>query len=217
MNVRMVFRRIWEEHGQTLINVIVFGALMRYTILKGSRTLADAWYTHTFDFVEIAFFLHNLVLCTLVLVRRAHVAVDRNILHQCVALVAFFSGLYFTQVQPLSAAWVRVSQGVTLAAIVLGTIAMLNLGRSFGILISVRGIKTRGLYGIIRHPMYFIDILWRVGIVIKNVSPYNLAIFLVSSAAYVYRALLEEKFLRQYPKYREYMAHVRYRFIPGVF
>jgi len=36
-------------------------------------------------------------------------------------------------------------------------------------------------------------------------------------ACYVWRAILEERFLCQYPEYREYMKKVRYRFVPGVF
>ena len=37
-----------------------------------------------------------------------------------------------------------------------------------------------------------------------------------SGLCYVYRALQEEKFLAQWPEYREYMARVRYRFVPGI-
>ena len=56
-----------------------------------------------------------------------------------------------------------------------------------------------------------------VPVVTRTIIALNLAVFVGSSAAYVYRALLEEKFLAKFEEYRAYVARVRYRFIPGVF
>jgi protein-S-isoprenylcysteine O-methyltransferase Ste14 len=99
----------------------------------------------------------------------------------------------------------------------LGALTVLNLGRSFGVLIAKRKIKTRGLYGFVRHPMYATDILLRVGYIVSHASATNIGIVIASTACYVYRAVQEEKFLSQWPEYREYMARVKHRFIPGVF
>ena len=95
--------------------------------------------------------------------------------------------------------------------------ALLNLGRSFGILIAYREVKSRGLYGIIRHPMYATDILLRIGFTINHCTPFTVIAFIASTGCYVYRAILEERFLIQQPEYREYMHRVKYRFIPFVF
>jgi protein-S-isoprenylcysteine O-methyltransferase Ste14 len=56
-----------------------------------------------------------------------------------------------------------------------------------------------------------------VAFILQNPSAYNIALAVVSTAAYVYRAVLEEQFLAQFPEYREYMKRVRYRFIPKLF
>ena len=170
-----------------------------------------------FDFVEIAFAVHNGIMLTFILIRKQHQALDSNIFHQLVALVAFFSGIFFIKETTDNPLLLLLSQGVILISIGLGIMAFLHLGRSFGILIALREIRTGGLYGIIRHPMYFTDILWRTGMILKNPCPLNFFIFFVSSACYVYRAILEEQFLSRNPLYARYMERVRYRFLPGVY
>lgn len=210
-------KELLRKHGQTIINVLLVIGLGNYTVERGGAALRQAWFEHQFDFVELAFFVHNVVMLSLILLRRQHQAVDSNLLHQGVALVAFFSGITFVQSAPPAPALVRAAQVVTVAAIVLGTACLINLGRSFGILVAIRKVKTDGLYSVIRHPMYGTDILWRVGIILKNPCPVNFAIFVLSSGCYVYRALLEERYLSRWPEYRDYMQKVRYRFLPGLF
>ena len=99
----------------------------------------------------------------------------------------------------------------------LGILALVNLGRSCGVLIAFRKIQTRGLYSAVRHPMYLSDILFRVGFMLTHLNWLTSALFVVSSACYVYRAILEERFLAQQPEYREYMRDVKYRFVPFVY
>jgi protein-S-isoprenylcysteine O-methyltransferase Ste14 len=110
-----------------------------------------------------------------------------------------------------------VSTVVTAAANVVGIITLLNLGKSFGILIALRKVKRHGAYGLIRHPMYFSDILLRCGYLVSHFNVFVVIMFIVSTACYVYRALLEERHLSERKEYREYMTRVRYRFIPFVF
>ncbi len=183
-----------------------------------------AWYTwcrwrdgELLNFVQIAFLIHNVIWLVIFLVRRPHVAVDTNLFHQAVALAAFYSGLAFGG-RPTEDPILRTcSQAVIGLAVVLGTGALLNLGRSFGILIAARKITTDWMYSIVRHPMYLTDILWKVGMLLFLPYLWNAAMLAFATACYVYRAVLEERFLCRFPEYREYMTKVRYRFIPGVF
>jgi protein-S-isoprenylcysteine O-methyltransferase Ste14 len=99
---------------------------------------------------------------------------------------------------------------------VLGVATLLNLGRSFGILIAFRGLKSDGLYRMVRHPMYATDILLRIGFLINHTNLFTVIVFIISTGCYVYRAILEERFLIRTPGYREYMQRVKYRFIPFV-
>jgi protein-S-isoprenylcysteine O-methyltransferase Ste14 len=210
-------RELLRKHGQTILNVVLVVALGHYAIQRGAEALRQAWFERRIDAVETAFFLHNVIMLGFILFRRQHEAIDRNLFHQAVALVAFFSGMAFISAAPPGRVLLRVSQAVAVIAALLGMVSLVNLGRSFGILVSIRKVKTSGLYAVIRHPMYFTDILWRVGITLKNPCPVNAVFFLVSSGCYVYRGLLEERYLSQWPEYREYMQKVRYRFLPGIF
>ena len=207
-------REFLNKHRATFVNLFLAATLGYGALYRAYH----AWLAPNFDFVEAVFFGHNLVLVAVILVRKRHQAINQNVFHQGVALVAFFSGFCFdTRPAAASVLLSRLSVGVTVAALVLGTITLFNLGRSFGILISMRRIETRGLYAVVRHPMYLTDILWRTGLILGNLSAYNVALFAASTAAYVYRAVLEERFLRQFPDYAEYMRRVKYRFVPGVF
>lgn len=210
-------KELWHKYNPIAINAFLVVCLGRYTIERGSQSLVDLCYGQNVNFAELAFFLHNVVMLLFILIRKAHVSVDGRPFRQAVAVVAFFSGMAFVPARTDNAMLLAAGHVVITAAMVLSTVTLFNLGRSFGILIAFREVKTGGLYRVIRHPMYATDILWRVGIVLTWPSLVNVLVFLCSSAAYVYRALLEEEFLRQQGAYLAYMKQVRYRFVPGVF
>jgi protein-S-isoprenylcysteine O-methyltransferase Ste14 len=203
-----------RKHWQLLFNIWLFATLA----IGLGWDLYDRWAKGRLDYIEISFAAQNALWITMVLVRRQHLAVDRNVFNQLVALLAFFSGLALPAAAesgpPLA---IDISRGMLLASNLFGIVTILNLGRSFGILIAMRQVRTGGLYRVIRHPMYATDILLRVGYIISHFSLPNLGIVLGSTACYVYRAVQEEKFLSQWPEYQEYREKVRYRFIPGVF
>ena len=203
----------WRKYGATIINMTVFFGIGHFL----AQYFIEAWAEHRLDFVEVAFGIENAVWLVIIVARNAHRAIDRNLLHQAVALCAFFSGLAYLDQVTEEAALLAAAKIVILVACVLSTVTLLNLGRSFGILIALRTVKTGGLYAVVRHPMYATDILWKIGMLLKKPCAINAAIFAASVACYVYRALLEERFLAAQPEYREYMARVKYRFIPGVF
>ncbi len=207
-------KKFLTKHWQLIVNWIVFISLARWIIVK-----ALGWHERgeLLQFVELTFIAHMALLLLLVVIRTRHVAIDRNGFHQVIALAAFFSGLAFFGEKTTDVNLILSARIVTIAALVLGIMTQINLGRSFGILIARRKIKTAWLYGIIRHPMYFTDILFKVGMVLKMPSLTNAGVLALGLMCYVYRAMLEEKFLSGSDEYREYMKRVKYRLIPGVF
>jgi protein-S-isoprenylcysteine O-methyltransferase Ste14 len=207
-------KRFWDAHRQTLVNL---GAFVSIGAWIGWYTW-DKWNRHELlNFVQLAFLVHNVIWLVIFLVRRPHRGADTNLFHQAVALAAFYSGLAFRGEPTSDPTLLLAAQVVTGAAVVLGTLTLLNLGRSFGILIAARKIKTDWLYSVVRHPMYLTDIVWKVGMVLFLPYLANAVVMVFAVACYVYRAILEEKFLCQFPEYRDYMKKVRYRFVPGVF
>ncbi len=208
------WRGWYQRRGATLVNLTVAATL-------GGLMVWDAraqWLRHGFDYVQVAFVAQTVILLVMILVRAPQQAVDRHLGHQVVALAAFGSAALFVKAPATaSVAQHHAAVAVMMAANVLGAVTIVNLGRGFGILIAQRLLATGGLYRVIRHPMYFTDLLLRVGLVLEVPTVRNLALALGSGGLYVARALLEERLLARDPAYRAYQARVRWRLIPGLF
>jgi protein-S-isoprenylcysteine O-methyltransferase Ste14 len=99
----------------------------------------------------------------------------------------------------------------------LGIIAsLLSLRRSFGIVPANRGIRTRGVYNIVRHPLYACELLALAGVTIVNPSLLNVSLWLCDFALQLARAFAEERFLSEDPSYLQYRSRVKYRLIPRI-
>ena len=212
-----VFDRVARKLGPNasfVINLAVFLGL-------GSLFLGDVirkWRDGKFDYVEASFAIQTTVFLGFILVRRPSKGVDPDLRNQLIAMMAFGSGaLFVTEPRTENASLLLAAKITMLASNILGLGTILNLGRNFGILIAIRGVETLGFYSIIRHPMYFTDILLRVGLVLQVPAALNIFLAVATGALYVKRALLEEAFLSKDPAYKEYMQHVCYRFLPFIF
>jgi protein-S-isoprenylcysteine O-methyltransferase Ste14 len=74
-----------------------------------------------------------------------------------------------------------------------------------------------GPYAVIRHPMYSAAVLYLIGMPLLLGSWYGLLGVPLMIAGIAPRAVFEERLLkRDLPGYADYMARVRYRFVPGV-
>jgi protein-S-isoprenylcysteine O-methyltransferase Ste14 len=96
-------------------------------------------------------------------------------------------------------------------------LAKLALNRSFGLIAANRGVKNRGPYRLVRHPMYLGYFVAQVGFLL---SSYSLALLLFYSAAWtaqVLRLLEEERILCRDPAYAAYLKTVSFRVVPGLF
>ena len=95
--------------------------------------------------------------------------------------------------------------------------AKLSLRRSFGLVAADRGIKVRGLYAFVRHPMYAGYFLTHIGFLIAGPSLWNFAVYASVWYFLIARIYAEERILTLAPDYRAYKERVRYRIIPGIF
>jgi protein-S-isoprenylcysteine O-methyltransferase Ste14 len=96
-------------------------------------------------------------------------------------------------------------------------VALGTLGRSFGIVAANRGIKTRGLYGLVRHPAYTGYLVSYLGYVAENPSAWNTILLVVATGAQIVRMSEEERMLGTDHAYREYLARVPRRLVPYVY
>ena len=105
---------------------------------------------------------------------------------------------------------------IQLPGIVLVAFGLLSLRRSFAVVPGNRGIRDGGLYRIVRHPIYFSEVVAILGAVLVNPSLANWAIWVCECGLQYARARAEENFLASDPVYRAYRERVRYRLIPGL-
>ena len=112
-----------RRHGQTLFDIYLFLAFSVWAVWQTYQT----WKDGRLNYVEIAFAVQNVVLVTLILIRRRHRAVDMNIARQAVALIAFCSGMFFMGQLPTGGATaLAISDGVICLANVLGLVRVLS-------------------------------------------------------------------------------------------
>jgi protein-S-isoprenylcysteine O-methyltransferase Ste14 len=95
-------------------------------------------------------------------------------------------------------------------------IALLSLSRSFGLLPAYRGIKSSGLYSVVRHPLYTAYVISFIGYLINNPSVANAAVIAFGTAFLVMRIHCEESLLLEYDDYSRYASRTRWRLIPAV-
>jgi len=105
---------------------------------------------------------------------------------------------------------------IQVTGVVLIVCGLLSLRRSFAVVPGNRGIRDGGLYRIVRHPIYFSELVALLGAVLVNPSVVNWAIWVCECGLQYARARSEENFLSGDPIYRAYRERVRHRLIPGL-
>ena len=103
-----------------------------------------------------------------------------------------------------------------LCGVILGQVARVYMGRSFGILPANRGIVSKGPFRWVRHPVYIGWLLLSIGYAISYASPRNTILIAATLPFMLWRIDQEESHLSADPDYRNYMDKVRYRLLPGV-
>jgi protein-S-isoprenylcysteine O-methyltransferase Ste14 len=110
-----------------------------------------------------------------------------------------------------------VGQPVQVIGLALAAVAVGFLGRSVGVVAANRGIKTGGLYRVVRHPMYAAYLVSYLGYVLAYPSGWNTLIAGATLAALSVRAVVEERLLAEHdPAYAAYLQRTPWRFVPWV-
>ncbi len=96
-------------------------------------------------------------------------------------------------------------------------IALCSLNRSWGLVAANRGVKTGGLYGLIRHPIYAGYFLSIGAFVLQNLTALNALIYALFVGAELLRIVAEERLLSSDPTYAAYAQRTPWRILPFIY
>jgi protein-S-isoprenylcysteine O-methyltransferase Ste14 len=111
-------------------------------------------------------------------------------------------------------AFTALVSGAALCFVIAGK---LTLGRSFGIVPANRGVVDKGPYLLVRHPIYAGYLVTHLAFIAAYPSSWNIAVVIIADSALVWRALFEERLLRQDERYQAYCGRVGWHLVPGLF
>ena len=109
------------------------------------------------------------------------------------------------------------SAALEVAGLLLALLATATLGPHLGVLPAVRGVTTRGVYAVVRHPMYAAYMLLLIAYVAGEPSAHNATFAVAACALLVVRLRTEEAMLGRHVDYQEYRQRVPWRLVPGCY
>ena len=124
---------------------------------------------------------------------------------------------FFFEAESSAYSWKLVGTALQLAGFSITTLAILNLGRSIGIIAANRGVKTAGLYQVVRHPMYAGYLITYAGYIAAYPTLRNVALTLLTAFAVDQRARAEERLLGAVPAYAALLRQTPWRFVPFLY
>lgn len=93
--------------------------------------------------------------------------------------------------------------------------SVVSLGRSFAILPGVRALRTKGMYRLVRHPLYLGEALLFAGAA-AALGAWGAVAALLLAPMLAWRIQVEERLLATEPGWQEWAARVRWRLVPFV-
>jgi protein-S-isoprenylcysteine O-methyltransferase Ste14 len=185
----------------------------------GAALFAVAGWRHfasTHSFVGAGFFAVQLWVVAAYLARRPASVVSQRAGDWLLAFGGTFGGVLL---RPTGAhpPWGVTAGGVLqVVGLAICAASFLSLGRSFGFAPADRGVKRRGTYAVVRHPIYASYFLLQAGYLLQSPAVWNALVMLFVTACNVGRAVVEERLLATNPQYGAYRSRVRWRLFPGV-
>jgi protein-S-isoprenylcysteine O-methyltransferase Ste14 len=107
--------------------------------------------------------------------------------------------------------------GIQLLGTCISLAGLFSLNNSFGVVPANRGVKTSGMYRIVRHPIYVGYLLSTGAFMIQNLTLANALVYAGLLVLTKMRVVAEERLLLVDPVYCEYARNTRWRVLPGFF
>ena len=174
------------------------------------------FYVDTHRFIGAALLVEQLCVVVAYLVRRPARAVTTRMGDWLLAFGGTFGGVLLRPYGAHPQWGVRIGLVVQLIGVLIGVVAYLTLGRSFGFAAANRGLVTRGPYSVVRHPIYASYLLALSGYLLQSISVRNAMVVVFVVSCDMGRAVVEERVLASGEQYEAYRRSVRWRLVPGV-
>jgi protein-S-isoprenylcysteine O-methyltransferase Ste14 len=203
----MTWRRVRRIAGNALL--VVLFLLFAYANFRRWRETGEP--------VGFGITILSATVAFLFIVRRPPEETSRRAIAWLAAPVGTFAMLLARPVADPNAGPAFVLELVQLMGVLVAFAGLGMLGRSFGLVAANRGVKTSGLYRLVRHPVYAGYFVSDCGYVLENPSVRNVALLVAMTVGQIVRIGEEERLLTGDRTYRDYCSRVRYRLIPYLF
>jgi protein-S-isoprenylcysteine O-methyltransferase Ste14 len=209
--------RLLVERGRSirfrsvLVNTLVasFYGVFLYSSLK--------FWLKTGSLVGMGIVTFNTLAVMCLLTRRNASVVTGSVRNWILAFLTLVGPFLLRPVGSSSWSIILVSSAGQVVGLGIMIASVIVLNRSIGVVAANRGVKTRGPYAWIRHPLYAGEILFDLSFLLANWSYVNGILILALTFAQVVRSLQEESLLLRDERYVTYRAAVPHRLIPGLF
>jgi len=209
-------RKVSGARVLPLFTDLIFVILAFYFLLVYARSFFfNLQLQPSFLLYQTFFLFYQLMAIVLFAIRKSMIDFSSRISDYVYTLVALASPMFFRPAVGSSGSLLGNLFVLVGAAETVG--AILSLNKSFGIGPENRGIKTNGMYRIVRHPMYSGYILVEVGFVLNNLLVSNLLIFAIANFFLVLRLQGEERLLKEDKAYQAYAQKTRWKLMPLLF
>jgi protein-S-isoprenylcysteine O-methyltransferase Ste14 len=166
---------------------------------------------------NIPFAIENSLLVVLFLTRRRSSETSTRPFDWLVAALASWLPLDYQAQHGVDATQAAFGTALQVTGLVMAIVAFGFLGRSIGIVAADRGLKTGGVYGVVRHPAYAAHVTTGAGFLIANPHWINAVIWTVVFGCQIARIHAEERLLKRRTEYARYSERVRWRLVPGLY
>ncbi len=204
MKMQITKQYVWEK----LCNLVLILIYIHFAYRFGMHALA------TYQLSSILLLITESACIMFVFSRSIPKEVSVSVFDWFVALAGTWLPLLFI---PISVNDIWVGQVLQVIGVGVSLVGLLSLNKSFGIVPANRGVKTDGLYKIVRHPLYMGYIIMNVGFILNHYTLWNILLAVAAVIFLLLRAFREEAILSKDEEYRHYMTQTKWRVIPGVF
>lgn len=185
----------------------------------GAFYFADAtlhYYLHTHRAIGAIFFGEQMWVVIAYLIRRPARVVSVRSGDWLLAFAGTFGGVLLRPDGAHLRWGVDIGLGLQLVALVICILSFLALGRSFGFAAADRGLKIRGPYALVRHPIYASYVLLQTGYLLQSLSVRNALVVAMVTGFNVGRTRVEDRVLATNERYGAYRTEVPWKYVPRV-